>query len=143
MKQANHNRIVHLIISGIHFIWVKYGFYIGIHCLHQAIIIGLHDASWRAKLQSNDYHLLQHSKVKLIDICIHTLLRTWLVHIVIYSDHSWKIKWFLMFIWYHYCFYAWYDLVVAYNIVHELVNPSIWSRKWAFKYLTQHYQDNP
>jgi len=88
MKQANHNKIVHLMISGIHFIWVKNGFHIGIHCLHQAIIIGLHDASWRAKLESNDYPLLQHSKVKLIDICIHTMLRTRLVHIVIYSDHS-------------------------------------------------------
>jgi len=87
-KQANHNKIVHLMISDIHFIWVKNGFHIGIHCLHQAIIIGLHDASWRAKLESNDYPLLQHSKVKLIDICIHTMLRTRLVHIVIYSDHS-------------------------------------------------------
>ena len=26
MKQANHNKIVHLMISGIHFIWVKNGF---------------------------------------------------------------------------------------------------------------------
>jgi len=51
-------------ISEIHFIWVKDG----IHCLHQAIIIGLHDASWRTKLESNDYHLLQHSKVKLLDM---------------------------------------------------------------------------
>jgi hypothetical protein len=76
MKQANHNKIVHFMISGIHFIWVKNGFHIGIHCLHQAIIIGLHDAIWRAKLESNDYPLLQHSKVKLIDICIHTMLRT-------------------------------------------------------------------
>ena len=58
MKQANHNKIVHLMISDIHFIWVKDG----IHCLHQAIIIGLHDASWRTKLESNDYPLLQHSK---------------------------------------------------------------------------------
>jgi len=88
MKQANHNKIMHLMISDIHFIWVKDG----IHCLHQAIIIGLHDASWRTKLESNDYPLLQHSKVKLLDICIHYMLRTWLVHIVIYSDHSWKIK---------------------------------------------------
>ena len=75
-KQANHNKIVHLIISGIHFIWVKNGFHIGIHCLHQATIIGLHDASWRAKLESNDYPPLQHSKVKLLDICIHSMLRT-------------------------------------------------------------------
>ena len=76
MKQANHNKIVHLMISGIHFIWVKNGFHIGIHCLHQAIIIELHDAIWRATLESNDYPLLQHSKVKLLDICIHTMLRT-------------------------------------------------------------------
>jgi len=91
-KQANHNKIVHLIINNSQFIWVKDGFHIGIHCLHQAIIIGLHDASWRTKLESNDYPLLQHSKVKLLDICIHYMLRTWLVHIIIYSDHSWKIK---------------------------------------------------
>ena len=76
MKQANHNKIVHLIISDIHFIWVKNGFHIDIHCLHQAIIIGLHDASWRATLESNDYPLLQHRNVKLLDICIHTILRT-------------------------------------------------------------------
>ena len=76
IKQANHNKIMHLMISDIHFIWVKNGFHIGIHCLHQAIIIGLHDASWRATLESNDYPLLQHSKVKLLDICIHTMLRT-------------------------------------------------------------------
>jgi len=75
MKQANHNKIVHLIISGIHFIWVKNGFHIGIHCLHQATIIGLHDASWRTKLESNDYPLLQHSKVKLLDICIHYIAK--------------------------------------------------------------------
>ena len=36
MKQANHNKIVHLIISGSHFIWVKNGIHIGIHGLHQA-----------------------------------------------------------------------------------------------------------
>ena len=58
MKQANHNKIMHLIISDIHFIWVKNSSHIDIHCLHQAIIIGLHDASWRAKLESNDYPLL-------------------------------------------------------------------------------------
>ena len=75
-KQANHNKIVHLIINNSQFIWVKDGFHIGIHCLHQAIIIGFHDASWRTKLESNDYPLLQHSKVKLFDICIHTMLRT-------------------------------------------------------------------
>ena len=63
---------MHLMVSDIHFIWVKDG----IHCLHQAIIIGLHDASWRATLESNDYPLLQYSKVKLLDICIHTMLRT-------------------------------------------------------------------
>ena len=62
-KQANPNKIVHLIINNSQFIWVKNGFYISIHCLHQAIIIGLHDASWRAKLESNDYPLLQHSKI--------------------------------------------------------------------------------
>jgi hypothetical protein len=60
--------------SAFHDKW--YSFHMGIHCLHQAIIIGLHDAIWRAKLESNDYPLLQHSKVKLIDICIHTMLRT-------------------------------------------------------------------
>ena len=76
MKQANHNKIVHLMISGIRFIWVKNVFHIGIHCLHQAIIIELHDAIWKAKLESNDYPLLQYSKVKLLDICIHTMLRT-------------------------------------------------------------------
>ena len=70
------NKIVHLIINKSQFIWVKNGFHIGIHCLHQAIIIGLHDAIWRAKLESNDYPLLQYSKVKLLDICIHTMLRT-------------------------------------------------------------------
>ena len=92
-KASNtQSREIHENSSDIHFIWVKNGFHIGIHCLHQAIIIGLHDASWRVKLESNDYPLLQHSKVKLLDICIHTMLRTWLVHIVIYSDHSWKIK---------------------------------------------------
>ena len=63
MKQTNHNKIMHLMISDIHFIWVKNGFHIGIH-LHQAIIIGLHDASWKAELDSNDYPLLQRSKVK-------------------------------------------------------------------------------
>ena len=42
----------------------------------QDIIIGLHDASWRAKLESNDYPILQRSMVKLLDICIHTMLRT-------------------------------------------------------------------
>ena len=68
MKQTNHNKLVHFMISGIHFIWVKNGCQIGIHCLHQAIIIGLYDAIWRAKLESNDYPLLQHSKVKLLDI---------------------------------------------------------------------------
>ena len=76
MKQANHNKIVHLIINNFQFIWVKNGFHIGIHYLHQAIIIGLHGASWRARLESNDYPLLQHSKVKLLDICIHYMLRT-------------------------------------------------------------------
>ena len=76
MKQANNNKIVHLMISGIHFIWVKNGFHIGIHCLHQAIVIGLHDAILRATLESNDYPLLQYSKVKLLDICIHSMLRT-------------------------------------------------------------------
>ena len=63
MKQANHNKVVHLMISDIHFIWVKNGFHIGIHCLHQAIKIGLHNAIWRSKLESNDYSLLQDSKV--------------------------------------------------------------------------------
>ena len=63
-KQANHNKIVHLIINNSQFIWVKDGFHIGIHCLHQAIIIELHDAIWKAKLESNDYPLLQRSKVK-------------------------------------------------------------------------------
>ena len=76
MKQANHNKIVHLMISDIHFIWVKNGTHIGILCLHQAIEIGLHNAIWRSILESNDYPLLQHSKVKLLDICIHTILRT-------------------------------------------------------------------
>ena len=37
MKQANHNKKVHLIISGSHFILVKQGIHIDIHCLHQAI----------------------------------------------------------------------------------------------------------
>ena len=45
MKQANHNKIVYLIINNSQFIWVKNGSHIGIHYLHQAIIIGLHDAS--------------------------------------------------------------------------------------------------
>ena len=61
----------------------RYSFHMGeewfsysIHYLHQAIIIGHHDASWRAKLESNDYPLLQYSKVKLLDICIHSMLRT-------------------------------------------------------------------
>ena len=76
MKQANHNKIVHLMISGIHFIWVKNGIHIGIHCLHQAIKIGLHNAIWRSKLEYNDYPLLQYCKVKLVDICIHFILRT-------------------------------------------------------------------
>ena len=83
-SKPNTNKIVHLIINNSQFIWVKNGFHIGIHYLHQAIIIGLHDASWRAKLESNDYPPLQHSKVKSLDICIHSMLRTWLVHIVIY-----------------------------------------------------------
>ena len=74
-EASHHNKIVHLIINNPQFIWVKDGFHIGIHCLHQAIIIGLHDASWRTKLESNDYPLLQHSKVKLLDICIHSMLR--------------------------------------------------------------------
>ena len=86
-SKPNTNKIVHLIINNSQCIWVKNGFHIGIHYLHQAIIIGLHDASWKAKLESNDYPLLQRSKVKLPDICIHTMLRTWLMHIVIYSDH--------------------------------------------------------
>ena len=75
-SKPNTNKIVHLIINNSQFIWVKNGFHIGIHYLHQAIIIGLHDPSWRAKLESNDYPLLQHSKVKLVDICIHYMLRT-------------------------------------------------------------------
>jgi hypothetical protein len=87
-KQANYNKIVHLIISGSQFIWVKHGFHIGIHCLHQAYKLDFMMLVGRAKLESNDYPLLQHSKVKLVDICIHTLLRTCLVHIVIYRDHS-------------------------------------------------------
>ena len=66
-RKPNTNKIVHLIINNSQFIWVKNDFHIGIHCLYQAIIIGLHDASWRAKLESNDYPLLQHSKVKLIE----------------------------------------------------------------------------
>ena len=36
MKQANHNKIVHLIYSGSQFIWVKNGIQFGIICLHQA-----------------------------------------------------------------------------------------------------------
>ena len=141
-SKSNTNKIVHLIINNSQFIWVKNGFHIGIHHLHQAIIIGLHDASWRAKLESNDYPLLQRSKVKLPDICIHTMLRTWLVHIVIYIviiHNKLILKCFMMpllllcLIW------------SSGNIwhVHELVNPSSWSRKWAFKCLTQHCQDNP
>jgi len=43
---------------------------------------GLHGAIGEMKWNSCDYPLLQHSKVTLIDICIHILLRTCLVHIV-------------------------------------------------------------
>ena len=75
-SKPNTNKIVHLVINNSQFIWVKNDFHIGIHYLHQAIIIGLHDTSWRAKLESNDYPLLQRGKVKLPDICIHTMLRT-------------------------------------------------------------------
>jgi len=62
MKQANHNKIVHLMISGIHFIWVKNGIHIGIHCLHQAykldFILLFGERNWNLY----DYPLLQHSK---------------------------------------------------------------------------------
>ena len=44
--------------------------------------IGLHGAIGEMKWNSYDYPLLQHSKVTLCDICIHILLRTCLVHIV-------------------------------------------------------------
>ena len=57
-----------------------------------------------------------------------SLLRTCLVHLVIFSILLWPFKWFyfirlihenqmnLMFIWYHYCFYAWLNLMVAYDM---------------------------
>ena len=44
--------------------------------------IGLHGAIGEMIWNLCDYPLLQHSKVTLIDICIHILLRTCLVHIV-------------------------------------------------------------
>ena len=76
MKQANPNKIVHLIISGIHFIWVKNSFHIGIHCLHQAykldFILLFGDQNWN--LMTILYSKI--AKVKLIDICIHTFQRT-------------------------------------------------------------------
>jgi hypothetical protein len=43
---------------------------------------GLHGAIGEMIWNSYDNPLLQHSKVTLIDICIHILLRTYLVHIV-------------------------------------------------------------
>jgi hypothetical protein len=61
-----------------------------------------------------------------------SLLRTCLVHLVIFSILLGSFKWFyfirlihenqmnLMFIWYHYCFYAWHDLVIAYDMFMSL-----------------------
>ena len=87
-------RKVHLIISGSHFIWVQHEIHIGIYWSSPSYWIRLHIAI--AELNWNLMTILYSkiAKVKLIDICIHTLLRTWLVHIVIYCDHSRKIKWF-------------------------------------------------
>ena len=56
-----------------------------------------------------------------------SLLRTCLVHLVIFSILLGTFKWFyfrlihenqmiLMSLWYHYCFYVWLDLVMAYNM---------------------------
>ena len=70
----------------------------------------------------------EQSKVKVDWHDIHLLLRTWLVHLVTFSILLGPFKWFyfirlihenqmiLISIWYHYCFYAWLDLVVAYDM---------------------------
>ena len=70
-----------------------------------------------------------------------SLLRTCLVHLVTFSILLGLFKWFnfirlihenqmnLMIIWYHYCFYAWLDLVVSYDMFVGLW--TYWSRKRA------------
>ena len=70
----------------------------------------------------------EQSKVKVDWYDNTSLLRTWLVHLVTFSILLGPFKWFyfirlihenqmnLMFIWYHYCFNSWFDLVVAYDM---------------------------
>jgi hypothetical protein len=66
----------------------------------------MHMPLLRAKQGKVDWHI------------IHTILRICLVHLVIptisriFPENQMN----LMLVWYHYCFYAWYDLVVAYDI---------------------------
>jgi hypothetical protein len=50
------------------------------------LIIGLHGAIGEMYWNLCDYPLLQHSKVKLFDICIHILLRT---YFSAYSHDKW------------------------------------------------------
>jgi len=84
MKQANHNKIVHLIISGSQI-------HMGEDLIYQlAFIIGLHQAySWTSHcyLELNwnliDCPLLQDSKgIIVMCMIISSLTSTWLVHIV-------------------------------------------------------------
>jgi hypothetical protein len=65
-------------------------------------------------------HLLWHG--------IHTLLRTCLVHQVIPHVYMLihKNQMNLMLVWYHYCFYAWFDVVVAYDMFVGLLKALVW-----------------
>ena len=81
--QANHNKIVHLIISGIHFIWVKNGIQMVFIGLHQSLkldftlLIGV--MTWNLY----DYPLLQQSKgIIVMCMIISSLTSMRLVHIV-------------------------------------------------------------
>ena len=92
MKQANHNKKVHLIISGIHFIfhmdeeWNSKWYLL----VFTKLIIGLRIAIGIMNWNLCDYPLLQHSK-DIIVMCmiISSLTSMRLVHIVHASqDHA-------------------------------------------------------
>ena len=83
MKQVNHIKKVHLIISGIHVIWVKNEIQIGINWSSPSLYIGLHIAIGVINWNLYDNPLLQHSKgIIVMCMIISSLTSIWLVHIV-------------------------------------------------------------
>ena len=122
-KQANHKKKVHLIISGSQIIWVKNGFHYW-WLVFTKLIIGLHIAI--AELNWNRMTILYSNIANVSLQCawpFSSITSMRLVHIV----HAYRImhdKWNfkihslpLLLVWL-------IDLVVVYEFVHELVNPS-------------------